>query len=110
MWNVPCIERDCSLCIVSNFNLLTIPLACVIFCNICMLIESGRAASFEDLSDDEDSEKKDFGQHEGSCGGASSQSEGEYETCDSGVSERSSLSDECLERRNSGSKLPRYNT
>ncbi|KAK3927831.1 Ubiquitin carboxyl-terminal hydrolase 20 [Frankliniella fusca] len=72
-----------------------------------LLQESGRAASFEDLSDDDDSDKKEFGQHEGSCGGASSQSEGEYETCDSGVSERSSLSDECLERRNSGSKLPR---
>lgn len=66
--------------------------------------ESGRAASFEDLSDDDDSEKRDFGQHEG---GASSQSEGEYETCDSGVSERSSLSDECLERRNSSCKMPR---
>ncbi|KAJ1526918.1 hypothetical protein ONE63_008467 [Megalurothrips usitatus] len=72
-----------------------------------LLQESGRAASFEDLSDDDDSEKKEFGQHEGSCGGASSQSEGEYETCDSGVSERSSLSDECLERRNSGSKIRR---
>ncbi|XP_052120000.1 ubiquitin carboxyl-terminal hydrolase 20 isoform X2 [Frankliniella occidentalis] len=72
-----------------------------------LLQGNGRAASFEDLSDDDDSEKKDFGQHEGSCGGASSQSEGEYETCDSGVSERSSLSDECLERRNSGSKLTR---
>ncbi|XP_046682049.1 ubiquitin carboxyl-terminal hydrolase 33-like isoform X3 [Homalodisca vitripennis] len=42
-----------------------------------------RASSLDELSD------------EGEGGGASSQSEGEeYETCDSGVSERSSLSDE----------------
>lgn len=39
---------------------------------------------------------------EGEGGGASSQSDGEeYETCDSGVSERSSLSDE---GSNAGSK------
>jgi ubiquitin carboxyl-terminal hydrolase 20/33 len=39
------------------------------------------------VSDEEDEE-------DGGGDGPSSQSEGEYETCDSGVSERSSLSDE----------------
>lgn len=44
-----------------------------------------RATSLDELSEEEGMEG----------GGASSQSEGEeYETCDSGVSERSSLSDE----------------
>lgn len=44
-----------------------------------------RATSLDELSEEEGVEG----------GGASSQSEGEeYETCDSGVSERSSLSDE----------------
>ncbi|GLH04067.1 Ubiquitin carboxyl-terminal hydrolase Usp2 [Gryllus bimaculatus] len=46
--------------------------------------ESQQLAHFDDGSDEEDNVN----------GGHSSQSEGEYETCDSGVSERSSLSDE----------------
>ncbi|XP_067006537.1 ubiquitin carboxyl-terminal hydrolase 20 [Anabrus simplex] len=55
-----------------------------------------RHGSFEDLSDEEDNGN----------GAHSSQSEGEYETCDSGVSERSSLSDEG-ERASSKRKLSR---
>ncbi|XP_039297772.1 ubiquitin carboxyl-terminal hydrolase 20 [Nilaparvata lugens] len=57
----------------------------------------------EDMSDDDGQMNQGLGEpneprapaNEGEAGGASSQSEGdEYETCDSGVSERSSLSDE----------------
>lgn len=50
-----------------------------------------------DYSDDEEGNKGDDAKKENVTeGGASSgsQSEAEYETCDSGVSERSSLSDE----------------
>lgn len=56
-----------------------------------------RVSSLEELSEEE-AESSGSGRSnamEIEGGGASSQSEGEeYETCDSGVSERSSLSDE----------------
>ncbi|XP_054290322.1 ubiquitin carboxyl-terminal hydrolase 20-like isoform X1 [Macrosteles quadrilineatus] len=52
-----------------------------------------RVSSLDELSEEEGG--SGVGMMEGEGGGASSQSEGEeYETCDSGVSERSSLSDE----------------
>ncbi|XP_049789113.1 ubiquitin carboxyl-terminal hydrolase 20 isoform X1 [Schistocerca nitens] len=60
-----------------------------------------RRNSFEDISDEDD---EHTGGRGSGGGGNSSQSEAEYETCDSGVSERSSLSDEG-ERSSSKNRL-----
>jgi ubiquitin carboxyl-terminal hydrolase 20/33 len=61
------------------------------------------SGSLEEISD-EDDEQDDGEDGNGGGGGVSSQSEGEYETCDSGVSERSSLSDEGERGGSSGSR------
>jgi Ubiquitin C-terminal hydrolase len=61
------------------------------------------SGSLEEISD-EDDDRDDGADDNGGGGGISSQSEGEYETCDSGVSERSSLSDEGERGGSSGSR------
>jgi len=61
------------------------------------------SGSLEEISD-EDDDRDDGADDNGGGGGISSQSEGEYETCDSGVSERSSLSDEGDRGGSSGSR------
>ncbi|KAJ4429108.1 hypothetical protein ANN_26109 [Periplaneta americana] len=61
------------------------------------------SGSLEEISD-EDDDQDDGEEGNGGGGGVSSQSEGEYETCDSGVSERSSLSDEGERGGSSGSR------
>ncbi|XP_021935533.1 ubiquitin carboxyl-terminal hydrolase 20 isoform X3 [Zootermopsis nevadensis] len=61
------------------------------------------SGSLEEISD-EDEDQDDGEDGTGGGGGVSSQSEGEYETCDSGVSERSSLSDEGEHDGSSGSR------
>lgn len=61
------------------------------------------SGSLEEVSD-EDDDRDDGVDDNGGGGGVSSQSEGEYETCDSGVSERSSLSDEGERGGSSGSR------
>lgn len=61
------------------------------------------SGSLEEISD-EDDDRDDGADDNGGGGGVSSQSEGEYETCDSGVSERSSLSDEGERGGSSGSR------